>query len=105
MPGDINVQIGRKSGIKNSQAGAIADNLQQRLKILAVQWTDILNIFPDFIEKDMQPALDETNRRLNKNFKDLKFSPGGSRNIQQELEYYPGPAGLVRFFHAFKPSH
>jgi hypothetical protein len=104
VPGDINVQIGRKSGIKNSDAGKIADNLQQRLTVLAVQWTDILNIFPDFIEKDIQPALDETNRRLNQNFKDLKFSPGGSRDIQQELESLSGYAGLFRFFQAFAPS-
>jgi len=104
VPGAINVAIGRKSGIKNSQAGAIADNLQARLKILADQWVGILNIFPDFISEDIQPALDLTNQRLNKNFANLKFSPGGSRSIQQELEALSGPDGLVRFFDAFKPS-
>jgi len=104
VPGDINVQIGRKSGIKNSQAGQIADNLQKRLVIMSQQWVDILNIFPDFIANDIQPALDETNSRLNKNFANLKFSPGGSRSIQQELEAMSGPDGLVRFFDAFLPS-
>lgn len=104
IPGEINVAIGRKSGIKNSQAGRIAENLQARLKVLADQWVGILNIFPDFIADDIQPALEETNRRLNQNFANIKFSPGGSRSIQQELEAMSGPDGLVRFFQAFQPS-
>jgi hypothetical protein len=103
-PGEINVAIGRKSGIKNSQAGQIADNLQQRLIVLADQWVGILNIFPDFVSDQIIPALETTNQRLNANFRDIKFSPGGKRSIQQELEAMSGPDGLVRFLDAFLPS-
>ena len=104
IPGEINVGIGRKVGIKNSQAGALATNLQQRLIILSNQWTDILNVFPDFLSKDIIPALDETNERLRYNFANLKFSPGGSRNLQQEIEAMSGPNGLVRMLNAFLPA-
>jgi len=85
-------------------AGQIADNLQQRLIVLADQWVGILNIFPDFLSDQIIPALETTNQRLNANFRNIKFSPGGSRSIQQELEAMSGPDGLVRFFNAFAPS-
>jgi len=101
MPGEINVGIGRKVGIKNSQAGAIASNLQERLIVLADQWVNILNIFPDFVSDKIIPALDTTNARLNNNFSNLKFSPGGKRSIQEELESMSGPEGQRRFLDAF----
>ena len=101
QPGEINVGIGRKVGIKNSEAGAIATNLQQRLIVLADQWVDILNIFPDFLSDKIVPALDITNARLNQNFSNLKFSPGGKRSIQEELAAMSGPEGQLRFLDAF----
>jgi hypothetical protein len=91
-------------GISRSQATGISNELQQRLTLLANQWVGILNLFPDFLKEQIIPALDQTNQGLNENFKRLKFSPGGSRTIQQELQDISGMGGQGRFVQAFLPA-
>src|SRR5205807_3122969 len=65
------------------------------------EWVALLNLFPDYVKESLIPALEVTNQRLAFNFSRLKFSPGGSRNVQQELDALAGTEGQLRFLDAF----
>lgn len=102
-PGTLTVGVRRNTDLSRKAAESVATSAQTILGDMAAVWTNVLNFLPDFVADDVIPALDETNRRLNANFARLKFSEGGSRNIQEELEALQ-LHGNIGFLDAFLPA-
>jgi hypothetical protein len=101
LPGDV-ISKGTGKDIDPGTVKAVANQVQTMLKAWSEQWADILNIFPVFAHDKMIPALDAANELLNKFFGNLKFSEGGSRTIQEELESLQKNFGPRGFFYSLR---
>jgi hypothetical protein len=103
-PGTVSVGVLRTADIRGSTVGRIRDTVQQALAQQAETWTAILNIFPSTVSDAMIPTLEAANAKLNDIFSRLKFTEGGSRNIQQELKDFQDREGARGFFSALRPT-
>jgi hypothetical protein len=73
-------------GISGSTNKQISNAVVAALTDQANLWTDVLNIFPEFVQGRMIPTLALANRTLKAFLREpFKFSPGGSKGIEEEL--------------------
>jgi hypothetical protein len=74
---------------RDISGGKAQQVLQEHQKIMdgvAKAYVDLLNTFPVIVHDTIVPFLDDANRVLADWFGSKKYSEGGSRNIQQELD-------------------
>jgi hypothetical protein len=103
QPGSVKSR-GTGKDISGATVTQVTSQVQQMLKAWSEQWADLLNIFPVFAHDKMIPALDDANKLLNQFFGKLKFSEGGSRTIQQEMDDLQKKFGPKGFFMSLRET-
>jgi len=72
--------------VKKSKIKQVIAQQQTILDTEAKRWVEVLNSFPTFIHEQMIGTLESANELLSIFFGRKKYSEGGKRNIQQELD-------------------